>query len=259
MQSESVPALDGQEHDLDIPTKPSKLTIAGCVLTTGWLIFFGFIICLRWERVEELKLNELGDFFAGFFAPLAFLWLVLGFAQQGRELRLSSEALRMQVRELNASVQQQREMVRVAELSHRTETAAYRDQRRRERATADPHFVFSENRDGGHYALDGTGIAVGITLRNDGGTVSNLHFSYTGELPSRPIEHLLALPKGHEQSLLFVIPESGLDEFTLSISYFDFYQKQGVRNFKVGVLRKPIRLTFHRIPDAPELAAEEGA
>ncbi len=41
--------------------------------------------------------NEFGDFLAGFAAPLAFGWLVLGFFQQGEELRLQAAELRASV------------------------------------------------------------------------------------------------------------------------------------------------------------------
>jgi len=43
--------------------------------------------------VWEMAPNAFADFLAGTFAPLAFLWLVLGFLQQGEELRNSGEAL----------------------------------------------------------------------------------------------------------------------------------------------------------------------
>ena len=36
-----------------------------------------------------------GDFLGGVSSPLAFLWLVLGFFQQGREIRLSNKALQL--------------------------------------------------------------------------------------------------------------------------------------------------------------------
>ncbi|MDO5612066.1 MAG: hypothetical protein Q4G14_02355 [Paracoccus sp. (in: a-proteobacteria)] len=71
-----------------------------------------------------MRLNELGDFLAGAFAPIAFLWLVLGFFQQGRELQNSSESLRHQVKEMeeatNAAREQaeaQRQAIDVAKLS----------------------------------------------------------------------------------------------------------------------------------------------
>lgn len=80
----------------------------------GTAIYIGIIIMVMGARLDEffnLKLNELGDFLAGAFGPVAFLWLVLGFLQQGRELKLSSDALRMQADELKASVQQQTALV----------------------------------------------------------------------------------------------------------------------------------------------------
>lgn len=48
-----------------------------------------------------LTLNEWGDFLAGAFAPPAFLWLILGYLQQGEELKHSTEALKAQKEELN--------------------------------------------------------------------------------------------------------------------------------------------------------------
>jgi hypothetical protein len=62
----------------------------------------------NWTTFLGLRPNEVGDFLAGVFGPLAFLWLVFGYYQQGEELKHSVEALRLQAEELNESVQQQR-------------------------------------------------------------------------------------------------------------------------------------------------------
>lgn len=62
----------------------------------------------RWTEFSTMSLNNIGDFLAGAFSPLAFLWLVLGFFQQGHELQLQAE-------ELRASVQEQAKMARIAE------------------------------------------------------------------------------------------------------------------------------------------------
>nr|WP_315413031.1 hypothetical protein [uncultured Pseudomonas sp.] len=86
----------------------------------GTAIYIGIIIMVMGAKLDELfdlKLNELGDFLAGAFGPVAFLWLVLGFLQQGRELKLSSDALRLQADELRASVEQQSHMVEAQRLS----------------------------------------------------------------------------------------------------------------------------------------------
>lgn len=68
----------------------------------------------RWDEFTGLALNSIGDFLAGIFSPLAFLWLVLGFFQQGEELRQNTEALKLQAEELKHSVEQQRQLVDVA-------------------------------------------------------------------------------------------------------------------------------------------------
>ncbi|CAN1572637.1 hypothetical protein MCELHM10_03374 [Paracoccaceae bacterium] len=81
------------------------------------LFYFG------WLNLEPMGLNEIGDFLAGLFGPLAIFWLVLGFFQQGEELRNSVETLKLQAKELAASVEQQKELVQVTreQLEHERE------------------------------------------------------------------------------------------------------------------------------------------
>lgn len=83
----------------------SVLTILYLWLTCDFLIDF--------EELRKLQLNEKGDFLAGIFSPLAFLWLVYGYLQQGQELKQNTEALRLQAVELRNSVAQQAEQVRL--------------------------------------------------------------------------------------------------------------------------------------------------
>jgi hypothetical protein len=71
---------------------------------SGFFILFGF----RAGEVFALPLNELGDFLAGGFGPIAFLWLILGYKQQGEELKASSAALEAQVTELKNNLELQR-------------------------------------------------------------------------------------------------------------------------------------------------------
>lgn len=51
-----------------------------------------------------MQLNELGDYIAGVAATLAFLWLILGYQQQGEELEQNTAALRQQAGELERQV-----------------------------------------------------------------------------------------------------------------------------------------------------------
>jgi hypothetical protein len=77
------------------------------VITSAYLSLFLIVVIARSRELFSLPLNELGDFAAGVFGPPAFLWLVLGYRQQGRELRESSSALRSQSAELKKSVELQ--------------------------------------------------------------------------------------------------------------------------------------------------------
>lgn len=91
--------------------------VVGWVITFIYLLVVGMLVYLKRSTLDTLGLNEIGDFLAGVFGPVAFLWLVLGYLQQGRELKLSSEALRAQADELRESVQQQSALVKAQNAS----------------------------------------------------------------------------------------------------------------------------------------------
>lgn len=85
-----------------------------CVGEAVTLVYVGLLISIaiyRWPEIQDMPLNSLGDTVAGAFGPLAFIWLVLGYFQQGEELRQNTEALRLQAKELRASVEQQELLV----------------------------------------------------------------------------------------------------------------------------------------------------
>lgn len=66
------------------------------------------------DGMWQMKPDQFATFLSGVFAPLAFLWLVLGFRQQGDELQNSARALWLQGEELRNSVEQQRQLVEVS-------------------------------------------------------------------------------------------------------------------------------------------------
>lgn len=90
--------------------------ILGGLVTGVYLVGVATLVYWKHTTIPDLELNEIGDFLAGVFGPVAFLWLVLGYLQQGRELKLSSEALQLQAQELKNSVEQQKELVDITRL-----------------------------------------------------------------------------------------------------------------------------------------------
>lgn len=65
------------------------------VITASYLILSIVILFAMFDLddMRNLKLNEWGDFFAGFFAPLVFFWLIFGYYQQGKELQIQGQEL----------------------------------------------------------------------------------------------------------------------------------------------------------------------
>lgn len=90
-----------------------KTLTLGIVITLAY--FCGLAFMIHGKELAIVKSwNELGDFLAGAFSPVAFLWLVLGYIQQQKELQQNTKALELQAEELRNSVEQYRNMVDVA-------------------------------------------------------------------------------------------------------------------------------------------------
>ncbi len=68
----------------------------GVVITIIWLSGGGWYVASMSEAAsgESVSLGTVGSFLEGAFAPLAFLWLVIGLFIQQRELANNTEALR---------------------------------------------------------------------------------------------------------------------------------------------------------------------
>ena len=90
------------------------LAAIGIILTLGYVFFAWWLVGDRIQTLRYMDLNEVGDFLAGAFGPIAILWLVLGFFQQGDELRQSTAALEEQSKQLKSTSDHQRN---VAEIS----------------------------------------------------------------------------------------------------------------------------------------------
>ncbi len=91
-------------------------------ITIVWISIWVCILIYRYgsqlytpETYKIFSLNEAGDFFAGVFAPLAFFWLVLGYFQQQKELRLNTEAILLQQKEMEQLVGANKDMIKIEE------------------------------------------------------------------------------------------------------------------------------------------------
>ncbi len=80
----------------------------GLFLTVGWLLLGATYISttIGWSNFSSLPAAELGSFLEGAFAPLAFLWLVIGYFLQQKELEQNTDALLAQAEEIQRSAEQ---------------------------------------------------------------------------------------------------------------------------------------------------------
>lgn len=156
------------------------LALLGITLTVLYLCFLWILIGGRLGGLATLELNAVGDFFAGVFGPLAILWLVLGFFQQGYELRQNNEALALQASEIKNSVEQQKDLVEVTRSQLQMEFDAARDSRERRANEIRPLFVA----EGGVSAHSGNEHELRFSIRNLGFKITRVEFKFSDEFKS---------------------------------------------------------------------------
>ena len=209
------------------------LTKVGVGLTVLWIGAFALIVTTNWPEVQELKLNAWGDFLAGFSAPLALIWLVVGYFQQGEELRLNTQALEAQQEELRRQVQ---ETAFLAKNAERQAAAAElladlnwnekEQMELKEKLEAQPIFW----RPGGGSV---TGGKIKTNVVNRGGEVTDVKLGYEG--PYRLTLSRSRLWKNEEDAELTLHQPKDVPlefPFEFSISYVDKFGEEHVKHFE---------------------------
>jgi hypothetical protein len=141
------------------------------IATAFWVIFWAVMLLGEWPQARLMKFNEWGDFFAGVFAPLAFLWLIVGYRQQAHEIGQNREALLLQAKELNNSVAQQKEMNRLTQEGNQFQRDMASHERKLRKGEAAPHFRLIRG------FLDTSGRSVPtfvLVLKNVGADISSV-------------------------------------------------------------------------------------
>jgi hypothetical protein len=92
----------------------------GIVVTVIWLVGGAWYVALvtETEPTQNFSLEAVGSFLEGAFAPLAFLWLVLGLFIQQRELARNTEELR----KTSEQSEKQTQAIAATEMNARQET-----------------------------------------------------------------------------------------------------------------------------------------
>lgn len=221
-----------------------KRLLFGAFASIAWAGVAVYAIC---TMTPPKELNAWGDFIAGFSAPLAFFWLVLGYLQQGEELKnntkalelqanelkLSTDALNLQAQELKNSVEQQMQLVEAAREQIRIDTEILADEQRARRRNALPRFVASAAPQSGLRGL----FSHKFSLRNLGQTATNVQISYSGG-GSPESDRLEYFDQDREYSK--IINYQTDCEFEMRIAFEDASGEPGITYIKFKVTQQAL-------------------
>lgn len=165
------------------PNTSHTIFWVGIALTLIWV----GLVAAWWgsdpRSITSLKPNEFGDFLGGTFAPIAFLWLVLGFWQQGQELRNSADALWLQMEELRNSVDQQRDLVTATRDLRDADLRIHEERKIEEFRASQPMLSLAQLGGGAEIGSDQYRFSYRVT--NDGRPCTNVEVFVDGKLCRR--------------------------------------------------------------------------
>lgn len=209
----------------------------GLIASLVWFSVVTGLLFVDLEDTLEMKPNEWGDFLAGLTAPLAFLWLILGYLQQGDELRISNEALLIQAKELQNSVEQQRALVEVTREQVQAERDALKEEIRTRRNAAKPIFAITRTQS----LFSDNQRQFGFSVTNVGSTVRNVCARLSDRVGDN--EDLFQTPvfssadtRRFTLKLAAPLPDR---EILLLVTYTDALDRDGVTKFKMTETGSP--------------------
>jgi hypothetical protein len=212
------------------------------------LVYVGSVVGFSlwdWIDMRAMKPHEWGDFLAGVFGPLALLWVVLGFLQQGSELRNSRDALLLQAEELRHSVEAQKDLGQAAwaQVGEERQNRAFATQQAKQSSAPRISAL------GGGGQTSGGEKTAFISIHNDGFKAIRLQFSVEDERISLNVKERSVLKNGESYQLkLKLLSGEFFNDTVLTVQYdtldgqtneiaFDLFEKSGLLHVKVATGR----------------------
>lgn len=209
-----------------------KLTWIGIAITVAYLIAATLLGWGQWDEFSAMKPNEVGYFLAGVVGPLALLWLILGYFQQGEELKQSTRALQLQAEELRNSVEQQQQLVAVSREQVDTQLKALEGEQERYRIANRPHMVLRKRMS----VSNGAVLDQSFDLQNLGADAFNVEMSMTPAWDGKLASKRSSLRRGDSLGFSLVISPSNAGRFVLHVQCFDALQNVVEAEFHLDVV-----------------------
>lgn len=227
--------LPHSDNESEIPA--SSVSLARRLMQWGVLVSCVYVttLCVYAWHVSSLILqmtpDEFATFLSGAFAPLGFLWLVLGFRQQGDELQNSARALWLQGEELRNSVEQQRQLVEVSREQLAYEVAARKETEAEAERAAQPRLVVAK----GYRSYSGLQQTHEVSVHSGGPTCSDVSAIANGNV----VVTKAVFETGERIS--FQMSYQRFDEvipIVLSVKYTDLYGVRRQQKFHIPTTEK---------------------
>lgn len=194
------------------------LSILGIAITVVYLGILWFIFDGRLTEILLMPPNEIGDLLAGMFGPLAILWLILGFFQQGIELRQNTKALELQAEELKNSVEQQRELVGVSRRQFESHLESIRNEQEKQKLEAQPVFLFNTLRT----PVKNKNFMVEMFVENIGANVTNVELLWGPHVSRGDIQDMTTFQRNRKVAMSWCYEiQAESSELWLSIEFSD--------------------------------------
>lgn len=207
------------------------LSVIGVLFTLAYLLGIAVFFEGRLGEMRDMAPNNVGDFLAGVFGPVAILWLILGYFQQGVELKQNTRALELQAEELRNSVQQQNELVEVTRKQVDAELQALHAEQQRQREMAQPKFVFH----GAGGIISGGDATYTSTAKNLGNTATDVTISADAELRSHSFGKIFSWSRNEERRFEWAYLTALAEEpMLLTVAYIDASGAPGVQLFRIA-------------------------
>lgn len=218
------------------------------ILIATFIYLYVVISITDLSAYHALKLNEKGDLLAGIFSPLAFLWLVYGYLQQGQELKLNTQALTIQAEELAISntslkkqVEEMEKSVKAQQDMFELALTQYNDAMGEKIEASKPKLIFISQKfnETINYSNQGNldykfNVSIKISNISIKDIVITSNFWYititpNGSYDNNSTVNLTRLDVGKEVNLIFYLKGTNLVPFknnTITLTYSDFNSNQ---------------------------------
>jgi hypothetical protein len=206
------------------------LAIIGILGTAGYALALHLFMGIGITEIRSLPPNELGDFLAGVFGPIAILWLILGFFQQGIELRQNTKVLELQAEELRRSVEQQQLLAKTSREQLETELKALQLDRERHVMAVRPRFRFRCV----STSYDGTSAKYSAEIENLGNHATDIRFEFTPAVLRPSYISLDSWEKNDRHTLSWSYKTPSAEEITtLRVFFVDASGEDGMSEFQL--------------------------